>query len=143
MIFFPNTIKTILNQIDLTKQQKGWESYFLAIDYIAQQKITEAMPLLDRALSMLPFEDRPYLTLINVYKTLGNLDKAYAISLDAIKINPKNRPLLINYFQNCLDLNYLDFAQEALEELKRYVSEAEYNVFLKDYTIYKNKVINF
>lgn len=113
--------------------ESGWLSYFKAIQARQRNNYAEAVVLFKKSIQILPFEARPYQSLANLYKRLGDQNAAYDLILEGLKFDPKNEILLITYFRKCLELNYLNFAKDALETLSEQVSKQAYEKYLEEY----------
>ncbi|MCS7005161.1 MAG: hypothetical protein NZM38_07520 [Cytophagales bacterium] len=123
-----------------TQEALWWKKHPLnfvveqANDLILKQRQEEAIPYLEKAMRIFPYRQEVYLMLAQIYKQLKQDSKRYDILLVALKWLPLSSEVLKEYIRACLDLNYTNFAQYALEDLKKVVSPSEFDDFYAEYT---------
>jgi len=115
------------------KRQNGNELVEKALVLSTENRWAEAIGYLEKALRHFPYREEIYIALANAYFQVKNNPMRYETLLTALKWLPQSSEILKNYIHACLELNYTNFAEYALEDLKKVTATDEFERFRQEY----------
>lgn len=117
--------------LKLNSDKELVRSYFKALDFELKGD-TNAIKYYLKSLSNAPFVEAVLPQTISYLSKHGQQQVAYNYLVEVVQNNP-TKIILKTYLELCFDMNFINYAESALEDLKGIISPSEYSV-------YKNKL---
>jgi predicted Zn-dependent protease len=134
----------VLVQIDklaLSTIEEPRKLYYKAIALENTGKMDEAEKAYNLVLKRLPLDETSIIAASTFFaRQKKNPDRAYAILVEAIRINPYSSSLYKAYILQSLDMQLLEYAQKGMEELQNLTTPADYQAFEPSYQAKKASV---
>jgi hypothetical protein len=140
-------IKEIGNLIDSfkpKKSQEGYKNFFKALYLDSQKDSTNAEFLFRKAHRQLPLQTDISMELAVHYNKRGQKQKAYDILVEALSLYADYQEFPVSlyelYILQCLEMNYVAFAEDAITKLEEIAPKEEYAFFKKIFDVEIAKV---
>jgi Flp pilus assembly protein TadD len=122
-----------LQSASFSRTQADLPAYYRGCYALAKGQVSEAIAFFDQAVQKNPFRESNYTGLADAHIAMGQLDEAYTVLIEGIRKHPGAFGLLQRYALTALDLSYLDYAEDARQELQAAMPAALYQPFERVY----------
>jgi len=135
-----NELNKQLATVYLNEEDAKLKPYFTALYDESRNNSEKAMQNFNEALRLNPFQEDVRIAAALFFQKKDQPEKAYDILLKGLEINKYSVPLIKAYALQSVRMNLVSYGESILEDLKLYVSPAEYSQFLK---IFQAEVIKY
>jgi tetratricopeptide (TPR) repeat protein len=125
---------TTINSLPVNEEKNDKKLYWQAVSYEQTKNYEQAALFYKQALKRLPLNTDVVQKAGQFYETVQkNPELAYTTLLEATRLNPFNIVLQKEYILQCLNMQLLAYAENAMNNLREITSSTDYQSFLPVY----------
>jgi len=122
-----NELKPLLaEEATESRETSRWWPYYAGLSLLQEGDTTKALNAFEKASKSVPLSPKPWLKQVEILKAQYDFEAAYRVLLTALELNKKSVVLSEKYILLAAKLNYTQFAEDALRELRYFAPEADF-----------------
>lgn len=127
-----------VEQLELGTSYRNKKPYFLGVAWYNIGDHKKAEEYFTQALKSTPFSEEVVLAVTDFYlKAKKNVDKAYQVITEAVRMNPFSLPLYKSYAMRAAEMGLDAYGDSAIETIEGMTNKADFESFKKSYETYK------
>ena len=127
-----------VNQLELGSLYRNKKPYFLGMVWYDIGDHKKAQVYFDQALKSAPFSEEVVLSVADFYlKAKKDVDKAYSVVTNAVRINPYSLPLYKSYAMRAIEMGLDSYGDSAVKTIQDMTNQTDFERFKKAYETYK------